>query len=106
MGIVGVQKGYGNIRWLDMLGHRIFPRHFWVGKVQQLATAQSMHSMLFFGTNGLNKVYTVFRPSVFAISAMIFGRFICKLVFVWVHAIIMILWIYGFMDLSNCTIVR
>ena len=79
---------------------------FLVGKVQQLATAQSMHSMLFFGTNGLNKVYTVFRPSVFAISAMIFGRFICKLVFVWVHAITMILWIYGFMDLSNCTIVR
>ena len=29
MGIVGVQKGYGKIRWLDMLGHRIFPRHFW-----------------------------------------------------------------------------
>ena len=67
MGIVGVQKGYGKIRWLDMLGHRIFPRHFWVSKVQQLATAQSMHSMFFFGTNGLNKVYTVFRPSVFVI---------------------------------------
>jgi len=29
MGIVGVQKGYGKIRWLDMLGHRIFPRYFW-----------------------------------------------------------------------------
>ena len=29
MSIVGVQKGYGKIRWLDMLGHRIFPRHFW-----------------------------------------------------------------------------
>jgi hypothetical protein len=25
-----VQKGYGKIRWLDMLGHRIFPRHFWI----------------------------------------------------------------------------
>ena len=29
MSIVGVQKGYGKIRWLDMLGHRIFPGHFW-----------------------------------------------------------------------------
>ena len=27
------------------------------GKVQQLATAHSMHSILLFGTNGLNKVY-------------------------------------------------
>ena len=27
-GIVGVQKRCGKIRWLDMLGHCIFPRHF------------------------------------------------------------------------------
>ena len=27
--VVGVRKAYGKIRWLDMLGHRIFPRHFW-----------------------------------------------------------------------------
>ena len=26
IGIVGVQKGYGKIRWLDMLGRRSFPR--------------------------------------------------------------------------------
>ena len=45
MSIVGVQKGYGKIRWLDMLGHRIFPRHFWAGKVLQLAIVQNMHSM-------------------------------------------------------------
>ena len=29
MSIVGIQKGYGKIWWLDMLDHRIFPRQFW-----------------------------------------------------------------------------
>jgi len=33
------------------------------GKVQQLATAHSMHSILFFGTNGLNKVYVTRKVS-------------------------------------------
>jgi hypothetical protein len=77
MSIVGVQKGYGKIRLLDMLGHRIFPHHFWVGKVLQLAIVQSMHSKVFCGTNGLNKVYTVFRPNVFAIMRYSLSGFFC-----------------------------
>ena len=37
-------------------------------KAQQLAKAHSMHSIHIFCTNGLSKVYIVFRASVFAIT--------------------------------------
>ena len=38
------------------------------GKAQQLAEAHSMHSIHIFCTNGLSKVYIVFKASVFAIT--------------------------------------
>ena len=45
------------------------------GKAQQLAKAHSMHSIHIFCTNGLNKVYIVFRASVCAITRCSLCRF-------------------------------